>query len=110
MRFVQVDEIQKQLQMDNVVLLSNLAFNVAGEVLNCNTYDVAVHAATELGADKIVFCVGEEVSRFRMRPVSPPSLSLGENAEPWAVQGKELFDDGIHKGGDTVPALIGLVP
>lgn len=72
-RFVQVDEIKKQLHMDNVVLLSNLAFNVAGEVLNCNTYDVAVHAATELSADKIVFCVGEEVSRFRMRPVSPLS-------------------------------------
>ncbi len=70
-RFVQVEEVKRQLQMDNIVLLSNLAYNVAGEVLNCNIYDVAVHAAAELQADKIVFSVGSEVSRFNMPPVGP---------------------------------------
>jgi amino-acid N-acetyltransferase len=31
-------------------------FTAAGEVLNCNTYDVGLHAAVELGADKL-FCL-----------------------------------------------------
>lgn len=48
------DAIRRQLDNDNIVLLSNLGFTAAGEVLNCNTYDVGLHAAMELGADKLI--------------------------------------------------------
>ena len=48
MRFVQSTEIQDQLSRGHLVLLSNLAYSAAGEPLNCNTYDVATHAAIEL--------------------------------------------------------------
>lgn len=54
MRFVQVHAIRSQLDMDNIVMLTNLAYSAAGEVLNCNIYDVATHAAIELGADKLI--------------------------------------------------------
>ncbi|KAI8462509.1 MAG: N-acetylglutamate synthase [Monoraphidium minutum] len=55
-RFVVRDAIRRQLDNDNIVLLSNLGFTAGGEVLNCNTYDVGLHAAVELGAEK-VFCL-----------------------------------------------------
>lgn len=54
MRFVQVRAIETQLDIGNIVLLTNLAYSAAGEVLNCNIYDVATHAAIELGADKLI--------------------------------------------------------
>lgn len=42
------DDITRQLDNGNVVLLSNLGFTAAGEVLNCHTYDVGLHAAVEV--------------------------------------------------------------
>ena len=53
-RFVQVDAIKAQLDMGNIVLLTNLAYSASGEVLSCNIYDVATHAAIELDADKLI--------------------------------------------------------
>lgn len=53
-RFVQVDAIRQQLDIGNVVLLTNLAYSAAGEVLSCNIYDVATHAAIEMEADKLI--------------------------------------------------------
>lgn len=53
-RFIARDAIRRQLDNDNIVLLSNLGFTAAGEVLNCNTYDVGLHAAVELNADKLI--------------------------------------------------------
>ncbi|PNH03296.1 Amino-acid acetyltransferase, partial [Tetrabaena socialis] len=46
-RFVLKDDIKRQLESGNIVLLSNIGFTAAGEVLNCNTYDVGLHAAAE---------------------------------------------------------------
>lgn len=54
MRFVQVDAIKSQLELGNIVLLTNLAYSASGEVLSCNIYDVATHAAIELDADKLI--------------------------------------------------------
>ncbi|WIA33803.1 hypothetical protein OEZ86_006913 [Tetradesmus obliquus] len=53
-RFVAVDAIRRQLDNENIVLLSNLGFTAGGEVLNCNTYDVGLHASIELNADKLI--------------------------------------------------------
>ena len=39
-RFVQVASIARQLDAGAVVLLSNLGFSAAGEVLNCDIYQV----------------------------------------------------------------------
>ena len=30
-------------------------FTASGEVLNCNTHDVGLHAAVQLNADKLIF-------------------------------------------------------
>ena len=71
-RFVDKDAIQQQLDSNNLVLLSNLGYSTAGELLNCNTFDVATHAAIELKADKLICMHMEEVSSLRL----PPWLSI----------------------------------
>jgi amino-acid N-acetyltransferase len=64
-RFVQADAVERQLDVGHVVLLSSLAYSAAGEVLNCNSYDVATHAAIELGADKFI-CVLDGVADMQL--------------------------------------------
>lgn len=61
-RFVHSQAIHAQLQTNNVVLLSNLGYSAGGELLNCNTFDVAVRAAVELQADKVICMHMEEVA------------------------------------------------
>lgn len=55
-RFVQADAIRKQLNGGHIVLLGNLAYSAAGEMLNCDCYSVATQAAIDLQADKL-FCI-----------------------------------------------------
>lgn len=73
-RFVQHEAIHQQLDMGHVVLLSNLGYSASGEVLNCNTFDVATHAAIELKADKIMCITLDEVQSLNM----PQWLSLND--------------------------------
>ena len=49
-------------------------FTAAGEVLNCNTYDVGLAAAVGLEADKIFILHNEEVSKLGL----PAWLPLGD--------------------------------
>ena len=53
-RFVQSEAVTRQLDHGNVVLLSNLGYSSSGEPLNCDCYSVAVRAAIDLSADKLV--------------------------------------------------------
>lgn len=46
-------------------MFSPAGFTAGGEVLNCNTYDVGLHAAVELGAEKL-FCLHlDDVGKVR---------------------------------------------
>lgn len=65
-RFVAVDAIRRQLDNENIVLLSNLGFTAGGEVLNCNTYDVGLHASIELNADKLICLHLSDVTEMRL--------------------------------------------
>ena len=69
--------IKKKLAQGDIVLLSSLGFNAAGEVLNCQSFDVALATAIDLKADKLIVMtdpshmpyegshgVGERVPRF----------------------------------------------
>nr|XP_009786018.1 PREDICTED: probable amino-acid acetyltransferase NAGS1, chloroplastic isoform X1 [Nicotiana sylvestris] len=51
---VDVSRIRERLDQDCIVLLSNLAYSSSGEVLNCNTYEVATACALALGAEKLI--------------------------------------------------------
>lgn len=65
-RFVDRKALRQQLDCENLVLLSNLGYSTAGELLNCNTFDVATHAAVELDADKLICLHLDEVSRLEL--------------------------------------------
>ena len=46
--------IKRKLSQGDIVLLSSLGFNAAGEVLNCQSFDVALATAIDLKADKLI--------------------------------------------------------
>ncbi|KAK1586517.1 hypothetical protein Q3G72_003374 [Acer saccharum] len=53
---VDVTRMRERLDGGCVVILSNLGYSSSGEVLNCNTYEVATACALAIGADKLI-CV-----------------------------------------------------
>lgn len=53
---VDVARIRERLDAGCIVLLSNLGYSSSGEVLSCNSYEVATACALALGADKLI-CV-----------------------------------------------------
>jgi len=65
-RFVQGDLIRQQLNNNCVVILNNIGFTNSGEVLNCNTYEVAREAATAVGADKLIFFTLQDVDSINL--------------------------------------------
>ncbi|PSS36021.1 Amino-acid acetyltransferase [Actinidia chinensis var. chinensis] len=46
--------IRERLDMDYIVILSNVGYSSSGEVLNCNSYEVATACALALGAEKLI--------------------------------------------------------
>lgn len=53
-RYVETAAINRQLAAGYLVLLSNLGYSPAGEVLNCDVWAVATRTAVDLQADKII--------------------------------------------------------
>ena len=53
-RYVQREAVIRQLDAGNIVLLTNVGASSSGDMLNCNSYDVATHAAVELQAEKLI--------------------------------------------------------
>ncbi|KAK6152800.1 hypothetical protein DH2020_012439 [Rehmannia glutinosa] len=51
---IDVSRIRERLDQECIVLLSNLGYSSSGEVLNCNTYEVATACALALGAEKLI--------------------------------------------------------
>ncbi|KAK8673087.1 hypothetical protein V6N13_111443 [Hibiscus sabdariffa] len=51
---VDVSRLRERLDGGCIVILSNLGYSSSGEVLNCNTYEVATACALALGADKLI--------------------------------------------------------
>jgi len=54
-RKVDTEAIQQQLTLNNIVLISPIAYSPTGEAFNCRAEDVATATATALGADKLIF-------------------------------------------------------
>ncbi|KAL8143214.1 hypothetical protein V2J09_016246 [Rumex salicifolius] len=51
---IDVDRIKERLDGGCILVLSNLGFSSSGEVLNCNTYEVATACALAIGAEKLI--------------------------------------------------------
>lgn len=51
---IDVARIRERLDGDCIVIVSNLGYSSSGEVLNCNTYEVATACALAIEADKLI--------------------------------------------------------
>lgn len=89
-RRVAVGPVRAQLDARAIVLLTNIGVTASGELLNCNVYDVATHAAVELGADKLLVVTDSDVARLRLPNYLP--LDDAERRIAEASQRRE------HKG------------
>lgn len=74
-RSLNTASISSQLQAGHIVLLTSLAYSLAGEVLNCNVFDIATHAAVELAADKLIVMSAEDL---QATSGVPPWLPLND--------------------------------
>ena len=92
-RFVQADAIRKQLNGGHIVLLGNLAYSAAGEVLNCDCYSVATQAAIDLHADKL-FCM----TTPSLQPYDLPHWLPISGAEQLLTSLLQAKKEGQHNG------------
>ncbi len=53
-RKIDTEAIQQQLSLNNIVLLSPIAYSPSGEAFNCRAEDVATATASALSADKLI--------------------------------------------------------
>ncbi|CAA2979313.1 probable amino-acid acetyltransferase NAGS1, chloroplastic [Olea europaea subsp. europaea] len=51
---IDVSRIRERLDQDCIVLMNDLGYSTLGEVLNCNSYEVATACAMSLGAEKLI--------------------------------------------------------
>ncbi|CAL9187909.1 unnamed protein product [Musa hybrid cultivar] len=58
---IDVSSIRERLDRDCIVIVSNLGYSSSGEVLNCNTYEVATACALAIEADKLISIVDGQI-------------------------------------------------
>ncbi|XP_062187435.1 probable amino-acid acetyltransferase NAGS2, chloroplastic [Phragmites australis] len=58
---IDVSRIRERLESDSIVVVSNMGYSSSGEVLNCNTYEVATACALAIEADKLICIVDGQI-------------------------------------------------
>ncbi|KAF0908367.1 hypothetical protein E2562_025047 [Oryza meyeriana var. granulata] len=58
---IDVSRIKERLDSDSIVVVSNMGYSSSGEVLNCNTYEVATACALAIEADKLICIVDGQI-------------------------------------------------
>lgn len=94
-RFVQADAVNQQLQAGAIVLLTNVGVSASGELLNCNTYDIATHAAVELKADKLICLTGQDVRELNLPqylPLEDALAMIQEATTECTATGRRKFE------------------
>ncbi|XP_020230364.1 probable amino-acid acetyltransferase NAGS2, chloroplastic isoform X1 [Cajanus cajan] len=83
---VDVSRMRERLDGGCVVILTNLGYSSSGEVLNCNTYEVATACALAIGADKLICVIDgpilDESGRLiRFLPLQEADMLIRKRAE-----------------------------
>ena len=87
-RRIHAEAIQKRLDDGEIVLLSPIGYSPTGEIFNLTLEDVALHTATALAADKLIFIMeteGVQDSRGKLMPtltVEDAIKLLGKKHKP----------------------------
>ncbi|KAL7221727.1 hypothetical protein ACSBR1_023634 [Camellia fascicularis] len=115
---IDVARIRERLDKDYIVILSNLGYSSSGEVLNCNTYEVATACALALGAEKLICIIDgpilDECGRLiRFLTLQDADMLIRERAKQseiaanyvQAVSEKDLTCLVHSKSNGSVPSL-----
>ncbi|XP_022643064.1 probable amino-acid acetyltransferase NAGS2, chloroplastic isoform X2 [Vigna radiata var. radiata] len=83
---VDVSRMRERLDGGCVVILTNLGYSSSGEVLNCNTYEVATACALAIGADKLICLIDgpildENGRLIRFLPLQEADMLIRKRAE-----------------------------
>ncbi|TVU03951.1 hypothetical protein EJB05_50507 [Eragrostis curvula] len=73
---IDVSRIRERLDSDSIVVVSNMGYSSSGEVLNCNTYEVATACALAIEADKLICIVDGQIFDEHGRVIH--FMSIGE--------------------------------
>nr|AFA37979.1 N-acetylglutamate synthase [Cucurbita maxima x Cucurbita moschata] len=105
---VDVARMRERLDGGCIVILSNLGYSSSGEVLNCNTYEVATACALAIGADKLICIIdgpildetGRHISFLTLQEADKLIRERAKHCEIAAnyvkVVGKEGFTHSNH--------------
>ncbi|XP_057784433.1 probable amino-acid acetyltransferase NAGS1, chloroplastic isoform X3 [Salvia miltiorrhiza] len=117
---IDVSRIRERLDQDCIVLLNNLGYSSSGEVLNCNTYEVATACALALGAEKLICIIDGPILDEHGRLIHFLTLQdadllirrrakQSETAANYvkAVDQEDLACAVYNDASDTVPSLNG---
>ncbi|XP_057449642.1 probable amino-acid acetyltransferase NAGS2, chloroplastic isoform X2 [Lotus japonicus] len=83
---VDASRMRERLDAGCVVVLTNLGYSSSGQVLNCNTYEVATACALAMGADKLICLIDgpilDESGRLiRFLPLPEADMLIRKRAE-----------------------------
>ncbi|XP_027361522.1 probable amino-acid acetyltransferase NAGS1, chloroplastic isoform X1 [Abrus precatorius] len=83
---VDASRMRERLDGGCVVVLTNLGYSSSGEVLNCNTYEVATACALAIGADKLICLIDgpildENGRLIRFLPLHEADMLIRKRAE-----------------------------
>ncbi|KAF3323329.1 putative amino-acid acetyltransferase NAGS1 [Carex littledalei] len=72
---IDVSSIKERLDRDCIGIMSNMGYSSSGEVLNCNTYEVATACALAVKADKLICITDGDIFNEHKRPIRFMTLS-----------------------------------
>ncbi|XP_044469137.1 probable amino-acid acetyltransferase NAGS2, chloroplastic [Mangifera indica] len=111
---VDVTRMRERLDAGCLVILSNLGYSSSGEVLNCNTYEVATACALAIGADKLICIIDgpilDESGRLiRFLPLHEADMLIRERAKQSEIAANYVKavgeEDLILLGKDSIGRL-----
>ncbi|XP_066395102.1 probable amino-acid acetyltransferase NAGS2, chloroplastic [Miscanthus floridulus] len=112
---IDVSQIRERLDSNSIVVVSNMGYSSSGEVLNCNTYEVATACALAMEADKLISIVDGQIFDEHGRVIHFMSIEEADllirkrakQSDIAASYVKVVDEEGInslHKG-DSGPSL-----
>ncbi|XP_019701408.1 probable amino-acid acetyltransferase NAGS1, chloroplastic isoform X2 [Elaeis guineensis] len=102
---IYASRIQERLDKECIVILCNLGYSSSGEVLNCNTYEVATACALAINADKLI-CItdgqilDEQGQAIRFLSLPDVDMLITEHAKQSEIAAKYIKEFAI--GGEEL--------
>uniref|UniRef100_A0A0D9X0W9 amino-acid N-acetyltransferase n=1 Tax=Leersia perrieri TaxID=77586 RepID=A0A0D9X0W9_9ORYZ len=113
---IDISRIKERLDSESIVVVSNMGYSSSGEVLNCNTYEVATACALAIEADKLICIVDGQIFDEHGRAIHFMSLEEADmlirkrakQSDIAANYVKVVDEEGIsHLHEDGEPSLNG---